>query len=229
MFALSLFLLLWAAPVQNTTALEAAAYWEEYKPNCLEALKFAEEIKPRLLEALDNDEFLTRVGLAVLFPELSRYSYLRDAIETTTLEFSYLFFDSVDFSIGMLQMKPSFAKMLETSAAPCCRIRFPELFEPAPDERAARGSRLMRLKNPDKQLEYFAVFLRLMRLKFPNIPEQNGEKMVLIFSAAYNAGFDKTLEELEEHSRQYYFPKGKYGGGEQYSYSELALDYYRRR
>jgi hypothetical protein len=43
------------------------------------------------------------------------------------------------------------------------------------------------------------------------------------FSAAYG-----TNEDLEANSYIYYFPYGKQGIGEQYSYSEIALDYYNK-
>jgi hypothetical protein len=211
----------------SLSSLDVAAYWKNYEPACLEAREYASEIRPLLFAALDNDELLTRVGMAVVFPELTRYSFLQDAIETSALEFSYLFYGTVDFSIGKMQMKPSFAARLEADALPCCRSRFPELFAPAEDERAARGARLLRLKNSQKQVEYFAVFLRLVKEKFPGL-ENDPEKMVKIFSTAYNSGFNKGREELEAGAGRFYFPHGKHSPGEQYSYGEIALYYFQK-
>jgi hypothetical protein len=219
----------WAVPetLDEAGTPDAAGYWEQYQAHCLEAVEYAKEIRPRLLKALDNDPLLTGIGMAVVFPELTRYSYLQDAIETSALEFSYLFYGNVDFSIGKMQMKPSFAAMLEIDAPAGCRTRFPELFQPAGDPRSVRGSRLARLKNPDLQIEYFAVFLTIMTSNFPALA-QDAEQAVRIFSAAYNAGYNRTPEELAEWAGRAYFPHGKYAVAPQYSYAEIALDYYRR-
>jgi hypothetical protein len=77
-----------------------------------------------------------------------------------------------------------------------------------------------------RQVEYLAVFLRIMFNKYPDL-SLDPEKMVLIFSSAYNSGYEKSLEDLEAGAHTYYFPYGKNGKGEQYSYTEIALDYYR--
>jgi hypothetical protein len=51
---------------------------------------------------------------------------------------------------------------------------------------------------------------------------------VRLFSAAYNAGYNKPPEELAEWADRAYFPHGKFSTAPQYSYAEIALDYYER-
>ena len=54
------------------------------------------------------------LAIAVVFPELIRYSALRDKMEITLLKALYINLgeDYADFSIGKFQMKPSFAESI---------------------------------------------------------------------------------------------------------------------
>ena len=57
----------------------------------------------------------TERAVAVVFPELVRYSALRDYMETAAVKALYLQkgVKGADFSIGRFQMKPSFAEDIE--------------------------------------------------------------------------------------------------------------------
>jgi hypothetical protein len=206
--------------------LDADSYRAAFAFNYSEAESYVKEIRPLLAAALD-DPFLTEIGIAVVFPELTRYSYIRDVAETAALELSYILGGDVDFSIGKMQMKPSFARQIENDADEYCKNRYPELFKAGKDEQGSRGLRILRLKTMQRQVEYLAVFLHIMINKYPAL-SADPEKMVRIFSSAYNTGYTKSFEDLEANARSYYFPYGKQGTGEQYSYSEIALDYYNR-
>jgi hypothetical protein len=206
-------------------SLDAAAYRRDFAANWKEAETCAREIRPLLELALD-DPFLAAVGIAVVFPELSRYSYIRDAAETSLLELFYIMNGSGNFSIGKFQMKPSFAAMIERDADGECRLRYPALFETGTTDRQTRILRIERLKTLERQAEYFAVFLRLMDKRFPGLRE-TPHRMVRIFSSAYNAGYDKSPEQLAALSGIRSFPYGSFGIREQYSYCEIALDYYK--
>jgi hypothetical protein len=162
----------------------------------------------------------------VVFPELSRYSYIRDAAETSLLELFYIMNGAGNFSIGKFQMKPSFAAMIERDADEESRRRFPLLFETGATARESRMFRIERLKNLERQTEYFAVFLRLMDRRFPAF-RRDPERMVRIFSSAYNAGYEKSLEQLEALAGLRVFPYGKLGIKAQYSYCDIAAAYYR--
>jgi hypothetical protein len=218
--------LLFFIPVFSIFSLDAAAYRSVFALNCAEAESYAAEIRPLLSAALE-DPFLTDIGMAVIFPELTRYSYIRDVAETAALELSYILGGDVDFSIGKMQMKPSFARQVENDADERCRLKYPELFRTGKDEQGSRGLRILRLKAMPRQVEYLAVFLLIMAKKYPDLAGEP-EKMVTIFSSAYNGGYTRSLADLESNAGSYSFPYGKQGGGEQYCYSEIALDYYTR-
>ena len=57
----------------------------------------------------------TELAVAVVFPELVRYSALMDFMETTAVKALYQQkgVKGADFSIGRFQMKPSFVEDLE--------------------------------------------------------------------------------------------------------------------
>jgi hypothetical protein len=213
-------------PDGSASALDPQAYRTAFAYHCLEADIYVQDITPLLYNALDSP-LLTAVGIAVVFPELTRYSYIRDAVETKMMELSYIMGGTIDFSIGLLQMKPSFAEMIENDGGPLYRDRFPELFQTGGDSQKTRGLRILRLKNLQRQAEYLAVFLGLMIRTFPQL-SGDPDAMVRVFSAAYNGGYKRSLEELEAHRLLYLFPYGKTGGPDQYSYVEIALDYFRR-
>ena len=164
--------------------------------------------------------------MAVVFPELSRYSYIQDVAETSALELFYVMYGRGNFSIGKFQMKPSFAVMIENDADSDCRADYPSLFETGKNDRETRALRIARLRNLEEQVNYFAVFLRIMNSRFPSLIE-DPHRMVQVFSAAYNAGYDKSLEQLEEYFDFCYFPYGYLGRKEQYSYCDIALVYFR--
>ena len=146
-------------------SLDAAAYRRDFEEEWKEAESYAREIRPLLLAAL-GDEFLADVGMAVVFPELSRYSYIRDVAETSALELFYIISGRSNFSIGKFQMKPSFALMIERDAHACCRLAYPELFQTGASDKEDRILRIARLTNHLRQVEYFAVFLRLAALSY---------------------------------------------------------------
>ncbi|MDR3237536.1 MAG: hypothetical protein LBT84_03445 [Spirochaetia bacterium] len=220
-FILSFFLEINGFPAFS---LDAAAYRRDFAEDCRAAESYVLEIRPLLEKTLD-DSFLAAVGIAVVFPELSRYSYIRDVAETGALEFSYIIDGDANFSIGKFQMKPSFAMMIENDADEYCRTRYPELFVRGRDEQGNRWLRIQRLKDMQRQAEYFSVFLRLMDKRFPKL-RTNPPRMVQIFAAAYNSGYTQTLDKLEKASRISFFPYGKMGIREQYPYCEIAVEYY---
>ena len=64
--------------------------------------------------ATDN-QISTEEAMAVVFPELIRYSLVMDLLETSAVELGYVKYGAgfTDFSIGQFQMKPSFIEHLE--------------------------------------------------------------------------------------------------------------------
>jgi hypothetical protein len=218
------FLALFMVQTVSLFSLDVETYRQVFAENCAHADAWVRELTPMLREVMGDS--VIDVGLAVVYPEMTRYSFLKNMAETTALEFSYITGGDADFSIGLFQMKPSFAKMLEDDADEQDRLCFPELFRNGINEQESRGLRIQRIKNRKRQIEYLALFLRLMERRFGII---DGEAAVRLFSAAYNTGFRKSQAEIEAAAKTYLFPYGIFYQEEQYSYTEIAIDFYRRQ
>ncbi len=219
--ALAAFLALLAA---TAAAYSPAQYRLAFGPDWAAAEDMARDLRARLLARLGDAEWAA-IGTAVAFPELTRYSYIRDVAETSALELAYVLGAEADFSIGKLQMKPSFAETMERLADDALRARFPGLFPGGIDERTARGLRIRRLKSDEAEADYLALFLILLRRRHPDL-ERGGPAAVAILAAAYNAGPEAPRAVLEEAAAARLFPYGRSYKGEQFGYAEIARLYY---
>ncbi len=202
----------------------AVEYRALFAPEYAAAEEMAVDVYARLLSRL-GDEELARIGTAIVFPELSRYSYIRDVAETSALELSYVLGTGADFSIGKLQMKPSFAEAVERLAGDALLSRFPRVVPTGADEKTRRGLRIQRLKSDEGEADYLTVFLLLMLRRFPDMAG-TGPAAVRLFATAYNSGPERPREELDALASTCFFPYGKSYQGEQFCYVDIALQYY---
>ncbi|HOO84566.1 MAG TPA: hypothetical protein PLS94_08390 [Prolixibacteraceae bacterium] len=165
---------------------------------------------------------------AIVFPELLRYSKLRDIIETEALKTLYVQYGTqyANFSIGPFQMKPSFAEDLERASL---QNRF-YYFLPSDTlaSNKARLNRIKRLANSEGQMHYLFVFVQLMNLKFEAHQFESLRERVGLYATAYQAGYNLSIDELKQKQYgQFYHTdllphkKTKY-----YSYSAISLSYY---
>ena len=86
-------------------------YRETFGRDWDKALSFVAENRNWIAPELEQYNVSYPVAIAVIFPELVRYSALRDKIEITLLKALYINLgeEYANFSIGPFQMKPSFA------------------------------------------------------------------------------------------------------------------------
>jgi hypothetical protein len=167
---------------------------------------------------------------AVVFPEMVRYSSLRDAAERAAVRALYQQRGSrgADFSIGRFQMKPSFAERVEREwmASPesaAWGIAFDTAGTPD-----ARRARVRRLDDPVWQCTYLAMFLKQLYARHPGLARVAPQRQVRLCAAAYNGGGADDLEAMERLSERAFFhtdflpgPKTEY-----HSYSDIAEYYY---
>lgn len=167
---------------------------------------------------------------AIVFPELLRYSKLRDIIETEALKTLYVQYGTqyANFSIGSFQMKPSFAEDLERASL---QNRF-YYFLPSDTlaSNKARLNRIKRLTNSEGQVHYLFVFVQLMNLKFEAHQFESLSEKVAIYATAYQAGCKLSIDELKQKQYDEFYhtdllpnKKTKY-----YAYSEISLYYYKQ-
>ena len=189
-------------------------------------------------EYLDNNKWIKdsiakcgvdpHLAISVVFPELIRYSAVKDLVETRGLEVLYTQYGSeyADFSIGRFQMKPSFANRLENdwnlllNNLPLnCNIKPFELS----DNPEARIQRLMRLKDEKWQVKYLAMFLKIINLKH-KIDLNN----ISFLASAYNSGYWNDSIAIIEKGKRNFFYTGLIKSNEVYNYSEISEYYYKK-
>lgn len=192
-----------------------------------DAIKECKKQKSTILSSLNHPYITQAEAMAVVFPEMLRYSLWRDFFETQALELFYVELGSknVDFSIGWFQMKPSFAEALEGEVISNddLRIKHNELVNYqafAKDTISIRKERLRRLKQIGWQLKYLNAFIDLVSIRYPlqNLPSV---ERVRLMAAAYNRGFFIPLKDLQGFNSQKTFPYGPKNENP-FSYAEVA-------
>ncbi len=183
-----------------------------------------EAVWTEVFESLDVDP---RECVAVVFPELMRYSRVRDGIEHGVLLAPYIRkgVDGADFSVGMFQMKPSFAEQVE-AAWMRSGLRYEyELYFALQDTEDVRRRRVERLGDERWQCVYLAVFVRLVLEREPSMLNMKPEERVALLATAYNYSFTASLDELESSRdmKTFHLDFIRTGKTSLYSYAELAV------
>ena len=164
-------------------------------------------------------------GLAIIFPELIRYSSIRDKIETAALKSLYIQYGKyyADFSIGQFQMKPSFAEDIEKEY-----IRWKGLPVEGTDTTscaASRKERIKRLNSAEGQVRYLCMFIKLMKRNLQQFSVSDKKEEVSLMAAAYNYVFRADINTLKEISRKRFFYIGIIASETKFNYSDIAVDF----
>lgn len=134
---------------------------------------------------------------AIVFPEVMRYNLLRDGIEAESLRTLYVQFgkEYANFSVGLFQMKPTFAETVETKAnqlLPDSILKELQLQYDATDAEAVRRERIERLQDEDWQLVYLTAFACICKKNYEHKKFTSQTEKLQWYATVYNAGFDKT-------------------------------------
>ena len=168
------------------------------------------------------------VAIAVVFPELIRYSALRDKMEITLLKslYTYKGEDYADFSIGQFQMKPSFAESVHKNV-PLLRGRLKNQFKEKTrkeDIIIYRACIVKDLEEPESQFLYLAAFLKICEAIY-NLNDMEEDQRIKFLSTAYNYSFQKSYEEIHEMMDKKFFYT-KLVRTESYSYADISWSWY---
>lgn len=200
-------------------------FGDDYR-NALNYFKENYELQKKIFKYHNVDPGII---IPVLFPERIRYSIIRDYFETAFLETVYkdLGSEYVDFSIGDFQMKPSFIEKLEQEIKTNYRLKdkYNFLLIEKFEGKEKREKRINNLKSKVFQLNYISAFYDLIITKFDLNDMTNNDK-IIFFASAYNYGFDNSKNEIIEKQKLELFPYGSKYPGKQYSYTDVALDFY---
>lgn len=206
-------------------------YDEVFGSDWDKAIRFIEENNNWMKPLLEKHNISYPVAVAVVFPELVRYSALRDKMETTMLKTLYrnLGNDYSDFSIGVFQVKPSFAEKIreETRSLPGWRMK--NMFRRSTsfkNVREYRSSIIADLEDPESEFNYIIAFFKICEKYFPDeFPDE--ETKIKFLATAYNTGFWKSKEEIEKMSYSKFY-NTKLFSPENYSYADVSLFWYKQ-
>lgn len=170
-------------------------------------------------------------ALSVVFPELVRYSSIRDKIETLGLESLYVQYGKnySDFSIGNFQMKPSFAEDIETFymnqgiRESCFKMDFDTSFT-----ETARKKRLERLTSLPGQVTYLAMFMAYMEENVPASFSAQEDTKLRYISTAYNSGFMEDSNLISDCMQKRHFYTGIFSPAKKYNYGDISASFYRK-
>lgn len=168
--------------------------------------------------------------MSVGFPELNRYSMIKDLFETSAVELMYVNggTNAIDFSIGHFQMKASFVEKLELflSSSPTLSSKYNQLISyNQKNDYNIRKTRVERLQSTDWQIKYIVAFIDVMLARFPEISEFDIEKQIAFLATAYNYNFMATKDDIFKNQDTKSFPYG-INKRSPFSYSEISLYFY---
>jgi hypothetical protein len=195
----------------------------------IRAVDFENENRIWMEPLLEKHNISYPLAIAVVFPELVRYSALRDKMEITLLKALYINLgeEYANFSIGRFQMKPSFAEHIHKEAASVLGRREAKILKNKnkdDDIKNFRKSIVTDLEDPVKQFSYLIAFLKICEKKF-NTGTMNEHERLKFIATAYNYGIDKSFEEIQNMTDVKFF-NTKLFKTDNYSYADVSLFWY---
>jgi hypothetical protein len=171
-------------------------------------------------------------AIAIVFPELIRYSAIRDKIEKGGLFSLYIYYGEkyANFSVGQFQMKPSFARQLEEdiSKLPHKEAKCYTKLD-ASDNQEARKERVKRLDEFNWQVRYLALFIKIMDQQCKKKQWLTAEEKLKFYATAYNFGYRKSFESIYNAINKNSFHLGWSNHGELYCYADISVQYHSKK
>ena len=193
------------------------------------AVKELKTDKATILDIKNTSATEGSEALAVVFPEMIRWSAFQDLIETAADELLYVNkgHTAANISIGHFQMQPHFVEQLEAYIAANPNVStFNYVIIKAKTEKDARKERMGRLKQFAWQVRYAHVFWLVAYDRFRHRTFATRQERIHFFATAYNYGFMKSECEIEEWQQRKRFPYGGKYKGEQAAFGDLAVDFF---
>ena len=171
--------------------------------------------------------------LAIGFPEILRYNFFKDYVETEANRVLYVAKgkEYADYSIGLFQMKPSFIETLELEQKDydaLKKYKFIKCSNLKKDISKEREIRINRLNNIQWQLVYLNVFWDLMNEKYRDKKFNTSSEKIQFIATVYNCGINKPEIVYRNNLNRKIFPYGKNHIGEQASFGEISNQYLQR-
>jgi hypothetical protein len=168
---------------------------------------------------------------SIVFPEVMRYNSLKDGIETESLKTLYVQFgqEYANFSIGIFQMKPTFAAQVETKAKQLLSDSMYKELQLAYEEtgeESIREKRVERLQDDEWQLVYLTAFICICNETYKQKQFISEQEKLQWYATIYNAGFDKEEYYISKKIKQenFYLQQGM--PDKKFKYAAIASWYF---
>jgi hypothetical protein len=213
--------------ISCTCFSQSLNYREIFGEDWDKAEKYEKENRTWLEPLANRSHVSYPVAVAIIFPELIRYSALRDKMETAVLKTLYVNRgdDYANFSIGEFQMKPSFAEMVRAKFTGNNRGK--NIFKKAgefDDIKDFRRSIVKDLDDPQTEAIYLLAFIKICESKFL-ISRMEESYQIRFLATAYNFGFDKARKDVDAMINRKFFST-KLMKSETYCYADISLYWY---
>jgi hypothetical protein len=190
---------------------------------------FISENESWLKPVCERNNISYSFAAALIFPELVRYSALRDKIEISLLKTLYINLgeEYADFSIGPFQMKPSFAEQVHKKVRSLRDREIKNMFADITafeDLKQYRASIVAALEDQKSQFNYLIAFIKICEFNHRKNWKDEIEKLKF-FATAYNCGLDKSFDYIEVMSEKKFFST-RLVKAEVYSYSDISIYWY---
>ncbi len=225
------FALLIIASSQKSGWSQSLNYHDLFGDDWKKAENFIKANKTWIEPILSKNNIPYPLAVAIIFPELVRYSALRDKMEITLLKALYVNLgeDYANFSIGQFQMKPSFAEMIRDQSTIGMSRKSGIVFKKRSEFdniQSYRKSIVADLENPKSEFNYLVVFLIICEKEFKASRKSEDERLKFL-ATAYNFGFDKSNVQIENMIEKKFFNTKLYKT-ENYSYADVSLFWYKQ-
>lgn len=214
-----------AVDLQSQTTDYATVFGKDWD----KANSFLNENRDWMEPLLEKNHIPYNLAVSVIFPELVRYSALRDKMEITLLKALYINLgeEYANFSVGQFQIKPSFADRVRQEAPSVMKRRSGISFKSAAsfdDITNYRKSIITDLEDAKTEFCYVIAFIKICEKKYRD-EKKDDLSWLKFLSTAYNYGIDKSAEQIEQMADRRFFST-KLFGSTTYSYSDVSLYWY---
>lgn len=204
-------------------------YREVFGDDWEKAQTFEQENRNWMEPILTKNHISYPLAIAVIFPELVRYSALRDKMEITLLKALYINLgeEYANFSIGQFQMKPSFAEVIREKVTSVLSRRSGAIYKESTeydDIKNFRKSIIADLEDPRTQFNYLVAFFKICDKSY-SLNRMDEITRLKFLATAYNFGIDKTPSQIESMVNKKFF-NTKLFKTENYSYADVSVFWY---
>jgi hypothetical protein len=222
-----------AAASSNPAAVPAEDYARIFGASYEAAVQFL-KANDWIPGALGLGEKEARLALAVVFPEILRFSALEDMIQVRALKVLYVQYGKsyANFSVGRFQMKPTFAEQIEMDsnrflAAEERAAAGAPLF-PLGDAVEVRRDRVLRLDDFKWQVRYLGLYMRIMNRKQALTAFADEGERLRFYATAYNAGYTHSEKAIRRLMTAKSYHTGPFDAETKYCYADVSLFFFDR-